>query len=109
MTTNWFVGISQLVHEERFVDCHTSANVHKYENGSVIFVNGISIKYFAKGLTLRGISLSLEQELSTPLHVAAQEGHNDTCEVLVGKGADVNAYDQVRNKFSLPYTVLRLE
>ena len=90
------------------MDSHTPANVHKYENGHVIFVNGISIKYFAKGLTLCGISLSLEQQLSTPLHVAAREGHNDTCEVLVGKGADVNAYDEVRITFSLPYTVLRL-
>ena len=34
------------------MDSHTPANVHKYENGHVIFVNGISIKYFAKGLTL---------------------------------------------------------
>ena len=53
-------------------------------------------------------SLSLEQDLSTPLHVAAREGHDETCEVLVEKGGDVNACDEMRSNFSLPYTLCGL-
>ena len=45
------------------------------------------------------------QNSATPLHVAAEGGHYETCEVLAGKGAKVNAQDEVRSKFSLPYTV----
>ena len=58
-----------------------------------------------KGSTLCGFSLSLEKNLSTPLHVAARGGHNETCEVLVGQGAEVNAHDEVQCSISLPYTV----
>ena len=54
------------------------------------------------------LSLSLTQGLYTPLHLAALAGHNELCELLVGKGAEVDAFSEVRNKFSLPYVVLRL-
>ena len=42
--------------------------------------------------------LSLAQSLRTPLHIAAEEGHKETCEVLVAKGAEVNMPDEVRSK-----------
>ena len=31
----------------------------------------------------------------TPLHVAAQEGHTEICELLLSQGADVDARDMV--------------
>ena len=31
----------------------------------------------------------------TPLHVAAQEGHSDICELLLAHGADVDSRDMV--------------
>ena len=34
----------------------------------------------------------------TPLHVAAQEGHTDICELLLSQGADVDARDMVNIK-----------
>ena len=82
------------------MDCHTSPSDNNYEPGCVSSVSNLSIKYFAQRYTEYGNSLSLEQELSTPLHVAARKGHNKTCEMLVGKGADVNALDKVRSNFS---------
>ena len=34
----------------------------------------------------------------TPLHVAAQEGHTEICELLLSQGADVDARDMVNIK-----------
>ena len=60
------------------------------------FVSGIGYKDFEKGCFFYSFKLCLAQDLRTALHVAAQEGRNETCEVLVQKGADVNAHDEVR-------------
>ena len=68
-------------------------------------MNSISMEQFAKGLTLCGFSLSVKKKFSTPLHGAAGGGHYETCEVLVAKGADVIALNEVRSKFSLQYRV----
>ena len=32
----------------------------------------------------------------TPLHIACSDGHTDIAELLISKGADVEAKDQVR-------------
>jgi ankyrin repeat protein len=34
----------------------------------------------------------------TPLHAAAQEGHMEVAELLIAKGADVNAKDGIGGK-----------
>ena len=87
------------------MDCHKLSSVHIYRNGGASFLNRMSIKDFPNGFTLCSFSLSLEQNLSTPLHLAALGGHNETCVVLVGKAAEANARNVVRNKYCLPYAM----
>ena len=69
-------------------------------------VNDIGIKGAEKELILCSCSLSLAQKLLTPLHIAARKGHCETCELLLLKGAEVNARDEVRIKFFLLFAAV---
>ena len=47
-----------------------------------------------------GLLFFLLQSVRTPLHLAAEGGHDEICKVLLEKGAQVDAKDWVRGKFS---------
>ena len=72
------------------------------ENGCVSIVNGIRMKNFSRE-ELQSVAFHFHLQGSyTPLHIAAQGGHNETCEVLIANGAEMNAPTEVRSKFFLP-------
>ena len=75
------------------MDCQKIFVVRKWLC-KILNVINISTNNFAIGFTL-SFSLSPPQNLSTPLHLAAREGHDETCKVLLGKGAEVNGPNKV--------------
>ena len=48
------------------------------------------------------MTCAIPQDNVTPLHYAAREGRTEVCVLLLSKGADINAVNQVRDfKFSM--------
>ena len=81
----------------------TEQVIHPFHQYGVVSLVKFCKRYqnprFKDRVYLLTFLLSLAQSLQTPLHIAAEEGHKETCEVLVAKGAEVNMLDEVRSKF----------
>lgn len=70
--------------EDRVTPLHLAALVEHYSSKDRVS----DLIYFGADITAR------DKDGRTPLHYAAQTGHNDTCEMLLSRGADATVVDE---------------